>query len=71
MPKEVIFMSDKPLWKKNKIKYDNEYVRTHYKRVIINYPIDEYQQLEQAVKESGLSRNQYILNCIQEHLSQK
>lgn len=51
----------------NKQKYDAEYVRTHYKRISLNLPLQEYDTIKEAA--AGTPVNTYIKTAIREKIA--
>ena len=56
----VLIMSDKF----NKVKYDNEYQKKNYDRLVINVPKGQKASIQLYAKSQGLSLNAYVVKLI-------
>ena len=54
-------MADTPKWYDSKKRYNIEYTRTHYSRVVLNVPPEVKAELQNRAAADGLSLTQYIL----------
>lgn len=60
-------LSEKAL--ENKKKYDLEYSKKHYKRVPLDMPIDDYDELKAHCDKIGVAINTFIKQAIQDKIS--
>ena len=55
----------------DQVKYQNEYNRQKYDRITIMVPKGKKEEITQAAKAQGLSRNEFLVRIVEEALQKR
>ena len=57
--------------KKQRMEYNNNFLKEHYKRVTCLFPLDKVEPLEQAASDSGMKVSTYIMSLVYADLKER
>lgn len=63
-------MADKPQQKFNKLEYDRQYHRTHYKNISVVFSLEDGERLERAAQRMGITKSSFIKNAVLKQLNE-